>query len=82
MKLRRYREKMGIGFADAAEQLGISESQLSRIETGKCRPRAALVKRIAEWTEGAVRAGDFYSDEPISNPLGGNCTASGEIMPF
>lgn len=82
MKLRRYREKMGIGFADAAEQLGISESQLSRIETGKCRPRAELIKRIAIWTEGAVRAGDFYSDEPISNPLGGNRNASGEIMPF
>ena len=60
MKLRRYREKMGIGFADAAEQLGISESQLSRIETGKCVPKPDTIRRIAQWSEGVVQAADYY----------------------
>lgn len=63
MKLRKYREKLGIAFSEAARQIGISESQLSRIETGKSTPKPATMRRIMDWSEGMVQPADFYCDE-------------------
>lgn len=63
MKLRAYRERLKISFADAAAQIGISESQLSRIETGKSIPKPDTMARIVEWSGKTVQPGDFYDSE-------------------
>lgn len=63
MKLRKYREKLGISFVDAAREIGVSIGQLSRIETGKNIPRPATMERIREWSDGMVLPADFYDND-------------------
>jgi len=45
--LARARVDVGLEQHELAEQLGIKQSQISRYETGKVRPRYELAKRIA-----------------------------------
>jgi transcriptional regulator with XRE-family HTH domain len=54
--LRAYRNALGISFADAAVAIGISQAQLSRIETRKQLPQPDVILRIAEWTKNRVTA--------------------------
>lgn len=42
-----------------AVQIGTSDATLSRIRSGECRPRWALIAKIALATGGAVTANDF-----------------------
>lgn len=60
MKLKDYREAIGIGFTTAAEELGVSESQLSRYESGLSIPRQTVMLRIKKWSKECVQPNDFY----------------------
>ena len=60
MKLKEYREAVGVSFSDAADSLEISKSQLSRYETGQSIPRPDLMIKIKEWSKGCVQPNDFY----------------------
>ena len=60
MKLKIYRESLHISQSEAASQLCVSKNVYNSWEYGVRIPRAAMMKKITEWTEGRVTANDFY----------------------
>ena len=46
-RLREVRERLFITQAELADQSGVAESNISRIETGVQQPRPSTVKRLA-----------------------------------
>lgn len=58
MKLKDYRALRNLTRADLGALLGITGIQVWRIETGRCFPRAATARKIAEVTAGAVTVAD------------------------
>lgn len=63
MKLKEYREAVGVSFSDLKDSLGISKSQLSRYESGQSIPRPDLMIKIKEWSKGCVQPNDFYTSK-------------------
>lgn len=63
MKLKEYREAVGISLSDAATHLGVSKGQLSRYESGQRIPRAELMMLIKKWSKGCVQPNDFYTSK-------------------
>lgn len=59
MKLETYLRDNSLTDEAFASQIGISQSQVSRIKRDKSWPTRDLMKRIAEVTDGAVTANDF-----------------------
>ena len=59
MKLSEYRAKKKLTLAVLAEMVGVSESTISRYETGHRRPEWPVLARITEITAGDVTANDF-----------------------
>ena len=47
-RVREVRESLFVTQAELAQRAGMSESTLSRIETGQQAPRISTVRRIAE----------------------------------
>ncbi|MEM3423930.1 MAG: helix-turn-helix transcriptional regulator [Nitrososphaeria archaeon] len=47
-KIRGFRKEKGLRQVDLAERVGIRQSEISDIETGKRKPNIYLAKRIAE----------------------------------
>ncbi len=47
--LKERRKELGLSQLRAAEAIGISQSQLSRLESGKSNPPAALKERLERW---------------------------------
>ncbi|MEM3573301.1 MAG: helix-turn-helix transcriptional regulator [Nitrososphaeria archaeon] len=47
-KIREFRKEKGLRQVDLAKRVGICQSEISDIETGKRRPNIYLAKRIAE----------------------------------
>lgn len=64
MKLRDWRKKHDLTMVQAAPRLGISQSSISRIETGEQWPDRETMQKIIEGTAGEVTADDFMPDEP------------------
>jgi transcriptional regulator with XRE-family HTH domain len=58
MKIKDYRELLGINQREAAQQLGYAPSVLCRWEAGAIPRRAAMAK-IRQWSKGAVTLADF-----------------------
>lgn len=56
---RAWREANDINIAEAADALGISGAQLSRVEVYKRRPSDALAVRMEEFSQGRVTAGEI-----------------------
>ncbi len=48
MKLRAVRERLFVTQAELAQRTGIAEATLSRLESGKQRPRISTVRKIAD----------------------------------
>lgn len=63
MKLRLYREKTGLSQIAAGEQLGVSKDVYNSWEYGHRIPRPGVMKKITQWSNGAVTPNDFYLDE-------------------
>lgn len=57
--LRVFREKRDIPLGEAARDLGISRTQLWRIETGRQDPQPDLTRRIIEWSGRKLRPNDL-----------------------
>lgn len=47
-RLRGRREKLGLTQAQLAEKAGVGQSQVSMLETGRCRPSRASLERLAK----------------------------------
>ena len=62
MKLKQYRELRQMTQAEVAEQIGTDKTNVCRWEDGTI-PRADMVRKIREWSGGAVTAEDFYTEE-------------------
>lgn len=60
MQLAKYIELRGISQREAAEQLGVSKSAMNYWCSGTQIPRPADMRRIVEWSNGAVMPNDFY----------------------
>lgn len=45
----------------AATELGFSQADISRYCTGKSIPRPERMKKIEDWSNGAVTPNDFYN---------------------
>ncbi|HEV2365184.1 MAG TPA: helix-turn-helix transcriptional regulator [Caulobacteraceae bacterium] len=64
MRLRAYRESLGLDLKAGAEAIGLkSKGTLSAIETGLWIPPIRLALRIEDWSGGAVRAVDLLAAE-------------------
>ncbi len=50
-RIKQHRKKMGLSQTEAADQLGIVQSYLSKIEKNHLRPALDLHQRILEWLE-------------------------------
>jgi transcriptional regulator with XRE-family HTH domain len=48
MRLKRWRQEMGLDARELAEQIGVTPSWVSKIERGRGRPKPSLAKRIAK----------------------------------
>ncbi len=68
MTLAEYLAAAGIRPAAFARQLGVSRAALSRYLSGARQPRAAIARRIAELTEGAVRMGPAPAEPGATAP--------------
>lgn len=55
-RLRRLRQEAGLTTTELAEQLGVSQAQVSRLETGKQGLRSDLITRVAD----ALRVKPIY----------------------
>lgn len=62
--LRRWRrDKRNWTLDRLADELGISKSTLSRIETGRQDPDLSFIRQIIALSEGALTADDFVNQE-------------------
>lgn len=59
MDLRSWRKAKGLTLEDLADPLGCSKSQLARIEKGETETTRATMRKIFEFTEGAVTPNDL-----------------------
>ncbi len=66
-RVRETRLEKQLTLKDLADRTGLSRSYLSQIETGKCSPSLATLKRIAQALE--VRTVDFFADELLDDPI-------------
>jgi len=69
--VRLLRRERGLTLERAAEQLGVSKGNLSRIEGGVHGASDDLKRRIAEWSDGQITPNDlvnFVPDKPASAP--------------
>jgi len=55
MDLRRYFDLSGQLQKDLARAVGVSDAQISRLVSGKCRPSAELAEKIEKATGGKVK---------------------------
>lgn len=62
--VRAFREARQITLERAAEELGTSKGNLSRIETGIHGASDALKRRITEWSHGEITANDLVDFQP------------------
>jgi transcriptional regulator with XRE-family HTH domain len=74
MQLRDYRLSKGLSQEDAAKELQISQSLISRYEQGMIPRYAARIERIREWSGGRVGPDDWYN-----NPARTGAKANGKI---
>lgn len=63
MTLAEYRAEHGITQPEMAHALGVSAQSISRWERGLCEPRAYIIWRIQQYTDGAVGFEDWLGDE-------------------
>ena len=59
MKLKDYMDLKKIAIEDAAAAIGVATSSFYRYVDGRRFPRPDRLKRITEWSKGAVTANDF-----------------------
>lgn len=67
MDIHTYLKTNKISYADAAKQIGVTPEAVSFWARGKRIPGRAEMRRIHNWSGGAVTANDFYGiagDEP------------------
>lgn len=51
MELREFREALGLLLADAADEIGISEATLSKVERRVQDPTVPTLRKIERWVE-------------------------------
>jgi len=62
MKLMEYLSQEGLTTDAFAEKIGVSQGAVSRYATGQRFPVRAILRRIANATDGAVTANDFVGE--------------------
>jgi transcriptional regulator with XRE-family HTH domain len=62
---RIYRQTRELTVERAAEELGVSKATVSRIENGKQELSADLIRRIHDWSGGAVTANHLLGIIPL-----------------
>ena len=60
MKLHEYMQQRGWKDADLAKRIEVSVQAANRYRRGLRIPQGEVMRRIAEVTDGAVTANDFY----------------------
>lgn len=63
MKLKDYRTLLGRTLEQVAEELRVSAGTVSRWERGESIPGRDEMRRIKDWSSGAVLANDFYEEQ-------------------
>ena len=63
MQLKDWRQAQGLTLAQLAERIGVSEVSASRYERGRM-PRAAILQKIKNFTEGKVLPDDWLLASP------------------
>ena len=61
MNIKSYRKMLGISQEKAASEIGVSKDVYNSWEYGVRFPRPENVKKIEEWSNGAVTPNDFYN---------------------
>jgi len=77
--IREYREAAGVSQEQLADAVGISVSQISRIERGEREPRLDEVLRVSHRLGVAVAVLIGEDDEPAPVPVIGKISAGGSI---
>jgi len=60
MKLKEYMEKKGIKAVTLAHHLGVSVATIFNWHSLKTKPHADNMEKISKFTNGKVKAEDFY----------------------
>lgn len=66
--LREWRERAGLTQFQAAVELGIDPSPLSKFERGRRLPGFTTIKKIAEKTQGFVTVDAWAEEEEAETP--------------
>jgi len=64
MKLGDFLSTQGFSVRDFAKTVNVTDAAMSRYVSGKRLPRAEIMQRIVEATEGNVQPNDFFEREP------------------
>lgn len=62
MRLEDYRKLRGLTGSEAAEELEVDQATYWRWEVGKATPTTANIRKIREWSKGAVTADDLVGE--------------------
>ena len=65
MKIKEWRETLGLNMASLATKLGCHRSQILRIERGETLPSPEFIERVYRESGGLVGPTDFYDMPPI-----------------
>lgn len=63
MSLKKYRKSHRLSQRDLAARLGITQSMISKIESGDVRPGSKLMFEIEDVTNGAVPARSWVQEQ-------------------
>ena len=61
MLLQKYIDLRQLTQRQAAEELAVPSSTMHRWCAGECVPRPDEMRRIIQWSDGAVMPNDFYT---------------------
>ena len=65
MTLAEYLDQEGLSITEFAERIDVTHETVRRYVAGQRLPRRAVMKRIAEATDGAVTANDLFAHGPL-----------------
>lgn len=63
MHLADYMAQRGLDDQRVADEVGTDRSTISRIRRRKTRPDWQTIRRLRQWSDGAITASDFESIE-------------------
>lgn len=64
MSLKEYRVKLGMSQRELAEALNVTQATISRYEGRRQLPKIGILKKIQDFSNGAVCIDSFTKDKP------------------